>query len=71
MIARQGPRMTRPLTSYDLLIKNGNCAIFDKNGELLNGFPVYGTSAASMGAASPKNLVVKGDAKNVVYYSIN
>ena len=45
--------------------------IFDKNGELLNGFPVYGTSAASMGAASPKNLVVKGDAKNVVYYGIN
>ncbi len=45
--------------------------VFDKNGNLLNGFPVYGTSAATMGEANPKNLVVKGEANNVVYYIID
>ena len=45
--------------------------VFDKNGNPLNGFPVYGTSAATMGEANPKNLVVKGEANNVVYYIID
>jgi len=45
--------------------------VFDKNGELLNGFPVYGTSPASMGEANPKNLVVKGEDNSVVYYIID
>ncbi|MDC7999662.1 hypothetical protein POV26_01285 [Aequorivita todarodis] len=47
--------------------------VFDKNGEPLNGFPVYGTSAASMDASngkSSKNLVVKGEADTVLMYSL-
>jgi hypothetical protein len=45
--------------------------VFDKNAALLNGFPVYGISAASMGEANPKNLVVKGDNNSVVFYIID
>lgn len=47
--------------------------VFDKDGSLLNGFPVYGTSAASMDEAngkSSKNLVVKGEADTVLMYSL-
>ncbi|MCZ4317378.1 hypothetical protein O4H26_00065 [Aequorivita viscosa] len=45
--------------------------VFDKNGKLLNGFPVYGTSAASMAEGSATGLVVKGEANSVVFYSVN
>ena len=48
--------------------------VFDKNANLLNGFPVYGTSAASMGEGSSKNsivLSVKGDAQAIIVYSLN
>ncbi len=45
--------------------------VFDKNGTLLKGFPVYGTSTASMGAGNKKSIVVKGEANNVVYYTLN
>lgn len=45
--------------------------VFDKNGGILNGFPVYGTSEAEMVEGSTTGLVVKGEANSVVYYSIN
>ncbi len=47
--------------------------VFDKDGSLLNGFPVYGTSAASLddsNGKSSKNLVVKGEADTVLMYSL-
>lgn len=47
--------------------------VFDKNGDLLNGFPVYGTSAAFLGEGngnSSKNLVVKGDEGTILMYSL-
>ncbi|HLW32533.1 MAG TPA: hypothetical protein VKX40_09760 [Aequorivita sp.] len=47
--------------------------VFDKNANLLNGFPVYGTSAASIGEGSSKNsivLSVKGDAQAIIVYSL-
>ena len=46
--------------------------VFDKNGSLLSGFPVYGTSAASMGKGNGKNslsIAVKGDEKAVILYT--
>ncbi len=48
--------------------------VFDKNGDLLNGFPIYGASAAGLGEGNgknAKNIVVKGDADNVILYSSN
>lgn len=43
--------------------------IFDKNGTLLNGFPVYGTSVAFLEDGKGRNLVVKGDSNAVLMYS--
>lgn len=48
--------------------------VFDKDGSLLNGFPVYGTSAAAIGEGNGKNvksIVVKGDAESIILYSSN
>lgn len=48
--------------------------VFDKSGNLINGFPVYGTSEASMGDNSSKDgvsLAVKGDGKGIIVYSFN
>lgn len=48
--------------------------IFDKNGQVLNGFPVYGTSAASLDSGSDKNniiIVTKGDESGLILYSSN
>lgn len=47
--------------------------VFDKNGTLLNGFPVYGTSAASLDEGSGKslNLATKGELNGVILYSNN
>ncbi len=43
--------------------------VFDKNANLLNGFPVYGTSSASLEEGNAKNLVVKGEKDSVLMYS--
>jgi len=45
--------------------------IFDKNGALLNGLPVYGTSIASLGEGGKNSIVfsVKGDNESVILYS--
>lgn len=48
--------------------------VFDTNGKLVNGFPVYGTSEASLGKSSSRNgfnLSVKGDSKGVIVYDVN
>ena len=48
--------------------------VFDKDASLLTGFPVYGTSAATIGEGNGKtaiNIVVKGDADNILLYSSN
>ncbi len=48
--------------------------VFDKDGELLKGFPVYGASAASLGEGASKNslsIAVKGDADAIILYSNN
>ncbi len=47
--------------------------VFDKNASLLNGFPVFGTSAASLdnGGKGAINLVTKGEADSVILYSSN
>lgn len=48
--------------------------VFNSNGNLINGFPIYGTSEASMGKNDSKNgirLAVKGDPKGVIVYDIN
>lgn len=48
--------------------------VFDKNANLLNGFPVYGSSEASVGKSGSKNgtnLAVKGDPKGIIVYSLN
>ncbi len=48
--------------------------VFDKNGNLLKGFPIYGTSGASFGEGNGKNaksLVVKGDADSIILYFSN
>ncbi|RFN58735.1 hypothetical protein [Marixanthomonas ophiurae] len=45
--------------------------VFDASGDLLNGFPVYGTSASEIGRLSSKSkigIVVKGSEKEVVLY---
>ena len=45
--------------------------VFDENGKLQNGFPVYGTSEASLSQGKrTTNLVVKGDADSVIMYSM-
>ena len=48
--------------------------VFDRNGDLLNGFPVYGAGPAGMGEGNGKNtkyLVVKGGSDSVILYSSN
>ncbi|MDN3724753.1 hypothetical protein QRD02_10185 [Aequorivita sp. SDUM287046] len=48
--------------------------VFDKDGKILNGFPVYGTSAAFLGQGNGKNskyIVVKGDSDGIILYSSN
>ena len=40
--------------------------VFDEGGNLLNGFPVYGTSEATL---SKSELSVKGDSKGIIVYS--
>src|SRR5690606_11232309 len=47
--------------------------VFDKNGALLKGFPVYGTAAASLvnSGNSAINLVTKGEANGIILYSSN
>src|SRR5690554_258727 len=48
--------------------------VFDTNANLINGFPVYGTSEASMSKSSSRNgfsLSVKGDSKDVIVYDVN
>lgn len=48
--------------------------VFNKNGNLIKGFPVYGTSEASMGQIKSKNgisLSVKGDPKGIIVYTID
>lgn len=48
--------------------------VFDKNGNMLHGFPVFGTSEASIGKDGNKNdisLTVKGDPKGVIVYSLD
>ncbi|MCB0464417.1 MAG: ribonuclease HII, partial [Aequorivita sp.] len=48
--------------------------VFDKDGSLLNGFPIYGTSLASLGEGNEKNtksIAVKGDADSIILYSSN
>lgn len=47
--------------------------VFDTSGDLLHGFPVYGTSASEIGRLSSKaeiGLVVKGSEKEVVLYHL-
>ncbi|WP_310991287.1 hypothetical protein [Aequorivita marina] len=43
--------------------------VFDKNSTLLNGYPVYGTSEASLDGGRTKHLVVKGESDSVLMYS--
>lgn len=48
--------------------------LYNRDGMLMDGFPVYGSSEPSLGSDGSKNgssLVVKGDAKSVIMYSIN
>lgn len=48
--------------------------LYEKDGVLMEGFPVYGSSAPSMGSDGPNSgtsLVVKGDANSIIMYSIN
>ncbi len=48
--------------------------VFDQNGNVLNGFPVYGTAAASIDSGSGKNNIIiatKGDANSLILYSSN
>ncbi|MCB0466801.1 MAG: hypothetical protein KDC64_01145 [Aequorivita sp.] len=47
--------------------------VFDKNGDLLNGFPVYGTSVASLDDSGKNalNIVTKGESNGVILYSSN
>ena len=45
--------------------------VFDKEGTLIPGFPVYGTSVSDLGEAKANgqpNMVVKGSAKEVILY---
>ncbi len=48
--------------------------VYDKNGVLLNGFPVYGTSAGSLGRGNSKNAIaiaVEGEVNSIIFYSVN
>ncbi len=48
--------------------------VFDQTGKVLNGFPVYGTAAASIDDGGSKNnliIVTKGDATSLILYSSN
>lgn len=42
--------------------------LFDKNANLMDGFPVYGSSTPSMDSGS---LVVKGESNNIILYTTN
>lgn len=47
--------------------------VFDKNGDLLNGFPVYGTSGVDISNAdldARMELVVKGDENEILVYKL-
>ncbi len=47
--------------------------LFDKNGTMVQGFPVYGSSVADMGDANNNgkpDLVVKGGAKEILCYEV-
>ncbi len=47
--------------------------LFNKLGEIINGFPLFGTSTIDLGDASKngkKNIVVKGGAKEILLYEI-
>jgi len=47
--------------------------VFDASGDLLNGFPVYGTSPAEIGRLSSKSkvgIVIKGSEKEIVLYNL-
>ena len=47
--------------------------VYDTTGSLLNGFPVFGTSVASIANASKKGklkIVVKGDKNEIIEYSL-
>lgn len=47
--------------------------VFDKDGVLLKGFPVYGTSAASISEGNERNSIVisvKGEADSILLYSL-
>ncbi|WP_157417863.1 hypothetical protein [Aequorivita capsosiphonis] len=43
--------------------------VFDENGALLNGFPVYGTSEAFLEGGKTINLIVRGENDSVLMYS--
>lgn len=43
--------------------------VFDENAKLLNGFPVYGSSPASLEKGKTRNLVVKGEDDSILMYS--
>ncbi len=48
--------------------------VFDQNGNILNGFPVYGTAAAYIDNGSGKNNIIiatKGDANSLILYTSN
>ena len=48
--------------------------LYNKDGVLMEGFPVYGSSEPSMGSdgsQSSSSLVVKGDGNSIILYSIN
>jgi len=47
--------------------------LFDKNGKILNGFPVYGSSVASLGDSNKNtiSLVTKGEPNSIIVYSSN
>jgi len=47
--------------------------LYSKLGELINGFPLFGTSTIDLGDATKNgkaNIVAKGDAKNILLYEI-
>lgn len=47
--------------------------LFNENAELIDGFPVFGSSNASIGTRSSKNnfVVVKGDSNGIIVYQLH
>ena len=48
--------------------------VYNKSGNLLSGFPVYGTSIIDLGDLTKNgktNFLVKGAAKNIIVYEIH